>query len=522
MKRPSALVPVIAGFSVMLLLMAAVTAIGVTYVGSLSEQLTSTVSERNEKSELATSMRALNEGRYQVLMLASNTQDPFERDEVVMRLSHMAQEFIQLRDKFLALPLDEAELERWHTIRDEVNRVERGIAQVLIHLQADELGEAKALIQRNVWPVQTLMMAEWSKLVAMQRGKNQEAMAEARRASDKASRLTLALSAGAFGVGLIIAVFVVRLSRRLESALFEQKELAQVTLHAIGDAVIRFDQHERIAYLNPVAEQLLAIQGQAIIDLPLSDILRLTDSTNQSDLTRDIMHQTLQGQGSTLPRFARMQSGPGMEFDVEGSSTPIHTPDGDIIGGVLVLRDVTEDREMQRKLLWQADHDALTSLKNRRALEERLSQCLISKRASEFPLSVLYIDLDRFKPVNDSAGHAAGDELLRRIAHIMQIRIRDSDTLARMGGDEFAVLLTSCPTPMAEQIAHEIRENIGRLEFQWEGKSFHVGASIGIVHVPPHWASLDACLVAADAACYQAKHGGRDQVVVYAPPESIT
>ena len=515
MKRPSALVPVIAGFSVMLILMAAVTAIGVNYVRVLSGQLTAIVAERNEKAELATVMRAIHEARYQSLMLASTMHDPFMRDEELMRFSRMAHEFIAARDKFLTLPLDEQEFSLWRHIRDNVKHVESNVETALALLQLDQLDDAQLVIKRRLLPAQETMMAEWQKLVALQRGKNQEALNDARYASTQAQRLTLTLSAGAFFVGLGIAIFVVRLSRRLEKDLFEEKERAQVTLQAIGDAVIRFDTDSRIRYLNPVAEQLLGIQQSRGLGQALEQVMKLFNKEDRTGLNAELVTQTLAGERSFLPPTACLESGQGMEYEVEGSCAPIHTPEGDIMGGVLVLRDVTEARELHRKLLWQADHDGLTGLMNRRAFEDKVSRTMNSKRSNEFPLSLLFIDLDKFKPVNDTAGHAAGDELLRQLSRVMLARIRDTDLLARMGGDEFAVVLTACPNEMAERIAHLIKDSIGAFNFVWEGRTYQVGASIGVVHVPPTWATLDECLAAADAACYQAKQSGRGAVIVH-------
>lgn len=515
MKRPSALVPVIAGFSVMLILMAAVTAIGATYIRILSDQLTAIVAERNEKAELATAMRAVHEARYQALMLASNMADPFLRDEEIMRFSRMAREFIQARDKFLALPMDDAELGLWTQIRREVQAVEGDADHAIGLLQAERLEEARRLISQTLLPTQESMMSEWSKLVAMQRAKNQAAMSEARQASAKARQLTVALSASALVVGLIIAVFVIRLSRRLEKDLFEEKERAQVTLHAIGDAVLRFDGEKRIRYLNAVAEQLLGASASSVLDQPVESVMHLFDKTDRTDLTLPMVDDTLAGKHTNLPGTASLRSASGLEYEVEGSCAPIHAPEGEIMGGVLVMRDVTESREMHRKLLWQADHDSLTNLMNRRAFEERLSISLGSKRAGDFPMSLLYIDLDHFKPVNDTAGHAAGDEVLKQLAYVMQSRIRDTDFLARMGGDEFAIVLNTCPDDMAERIAQDIKDSISKYAFEWEGVSFKLGASIGVVHVPPHWSTLDECLAAADAACYKAKQNGRANVMVH-------
>jgi len=182
---------------------------------------------------------------------------------------------------------------------------------------------------------------------------------------------------------------------------------------------------------------------------------------------------------------------------------------------VLVIRDVSEERELNRKLIWQADHDSLTGLFNRRAFEERVSRALGSKRAGDLPMSLLFIDLDFFKQVNDSAGHAAGDELLRQLGGLMLSRIRESDLLARLGGDEFGIMLTACPHDVAEKIALAIRDSVANWHFNWENHGHRVGASIGVVHVPPHWSSLDECLAAADAACYKAKQNGRNDIVVH-------
>lgn len=499
----------------MLLLMAGVTAIGATYVRLLSDQLTAIVAERNEKAELATTMRAVHEARYQSLMLASSMPDAFLRDEELMRFSQLAREFIQARDKFLALPLDQAELDLWGRIRDEVRRVEIDSEQAISLLQADRLDEARHLVHQGLLPLQEDMMRTWTELVAMQREKNHAAMAEARQASAKARQLTIGLSAGAFLVGLVIAVFVIRLSRRLEKDLFEEKERAEITLHAIGDGVLRFDAFHRVRYLNPVAEQLVGLGGSAAVNHALESVLHLYEKGSRAELTTALVADTLAGDAHGLPANTCLLSATGVEYEVEGSCAPIHTAEGEIMGGVLILRDVTESRELNRKLQWQADHDSLTGLMNRRALEDRLRQALASKRAGDFPMSLLYIDLDHFKPVNDTAGGAAGDELLRRLAGVMRDRIRDTDLLARMGGDEFAIVLSACPDDMAESIARDLRDSLSNYSFQWEGRTFRVSASIGVVHVPPHWATLDECLAAADAACYKAKQNGRAGVVIH-------
>ncbi len=516
MRQPtSALVPVIAGFSVMLLLLLAVTAIGVTHIRQLSNQLTAIVSERNQKSEFAASMRGLHESRFQSMLLASSMEDAFARDEEIMRFSGMASEFIQIRDRFLNLPLDNSERVLWDDLRGEVKQVELLADQVIDLLQLHQLVQARQFINQVLAPHQEHMMQGWMKLLELQRHKNQQALEQAQAARDRAQKLAFALASTAMLVGSIIAIFVVRLSRRMEKDLFEEKERAQITLQAMGDAVLRIDEDGRVRYLNPIAEHLVGMAAHEANGQPIGEVLKLYEKESQIKITTRMSKDALSGTPCTLPHGIGLVSTQGMEYEIEGVCSPIHTPKGETIGAVLVLRDVTEARDMQRKLVWQANHDSLTSLVNRRAFEDKVSRTLSSKRVSEYPVSILFIDLDRFKYVNDTAGHAAGDDLLRQLGRLMYTRIREGDLLARIGGDEFGIMLISCPPENAENIAHLIKDSIANFNLIWNGEHYQVGASIGVVHVPPHWNSMDECLAAADAACYQAKQNGRNQVVVH-------
>ncbi|MDP2788370.1 MAG: diguanylate cyclase [Pseudomonadota bacterium] len=516
MKHPtSAMLPVIAGFSVMLLLLLAVTAIGVTHIRHLSDQLTAIVSERNQKSEYAATMLGLHEARFQSLLLASSLDDAFSRDEEAMRFSRMAREFIQVRDRFLALPLDAPERALWEAMRGEVRQVETHANEVLELLQSDQLPQARAYIKKELTPHQVRMMQGWARLLELQREKNQQALARAHAARDRAQKLAISLSAAALIIGAIIAVFVVRLSRRLEKDLFEEKERAQITLQAIGDAVVRIDEQLATCYLNPVAEHLLGLTSREAMGRPICEVLHLFKQEDRQEISTQISQEALRGAPCALPLGAGLTSAQGMEFEVEGVCSPIHSPDGEIMGAVLVLRDVTEARAMQRKLRWQTNHDTLTGLINRHEFEERVARALGSKRAAEFPASILLINLDRFKFVNDTAGHAAGDELLRQLGRLIQTRMREADLLARLGGDEFGVMLVACPPHAAEMIAHLLQESLAGFSFVWNGQHYQAGASIGVVHIPPHGASLDECMAAADAACHQAKHNGGNEVVIH-------
>ena len=184
-------------------------------------------------------------------------------------------------------------------------------------------------------------------------------------------------------------------------------------------------------------------------------------------------------------------------------------------GTIWIIEDVTEAHAQRERLVWTATHDALTGLKNRRAFETELGEA--TARAAQQPFCALFIDLDRFKQVNDTGGHAAGDALLRDIAQLLSAQVRKSDTVARLGGDEFAVLLDQCPLPKAQLIAEKMRHAVVEYRLAWlEGATFSVGTSIGLLPVDAAFVGAGAAAVlrAADAACYAAKRQGRNCVVL--------
>jgi diguanylate cyclase (GGDEF)-like protein len=209
----------------------------------------------------------------------------------------------------------------------------------------------------------------------------------------------------------------------------------------------------------------------------------------------------------------------GEEIAVAESAAPMHDAAGNIVGAVLVFDDVRQTRELTRQLSHQASPDALTGLLNRREFEHRLQQALENTRSNSAHYALCYIDLDQFKIVNDTCGHTAGDELLRELGALLQKRLRDSDVVARLGGDEFGILLPGCTMEDAEALAGEVRQAIRALHFVWDGKTFAVGASIGIVPLSASTQSVAEALSSADVACYAAKEQGRDRVHVSEPDD---
>jgi diguanylate cyclase (GGDEF)-like protein/PAS domain S-box-containing protein len=505
--------PIVAGFAVMILLLVMGAVVGISHVRMLSEQLITIVSERNQKVDLATTMKNLHDARYQAILLASETTDPFESDEQRMRFSSMVQQFIAARDRFLSLPLDAEEHAAWEEVRNELPKVQAIDDQAFDLIQNDHREEARKLIQSVLKQHQIHMMKQWDTLVAMQRGNNALAVKEANVARDRATNLLLGLSAAALLVAFSVAAFVIRLSRKLEADLYEERERALVTLRSIGDAVVRFDSGGRINFMNPVAETLLGVTARESETLSASEALRLFDRDTRADLTKPLLEDTQQGSNHALPASTCLLSGHGMEYEVEGKCSPIHASGGEVMGGVLVMSDVSEARELQRKLLWHSDHDALTGLANRHAFEERLSHSLGSKRAAQLPMTMIQIGIDDLRQVSEWAGHAGSDEMLRQLAHAMGSRVRDTDVLARLGHDEFGVLLLSCPDEMAHRIARQLRDSVLGYRLTWEGNSYQVGVHLGVVHLSSE--NQEECLDAVAKAGQQAREIGAGGIYVH-------
>jgi diguanylate cyclase (GGDEF)-like protein/PAS domain S-box-containing protein len=303
--------------------------------------------------------------------------------------------------------------------------------------------------------------------------------------------------------------------KRAEQAMFAEKERAQVTLQSIGDAVITTDREGRIDYMNPIAEQLSGWRGDEARGEKLGTVLRLLDQLTHSELENPLVRCLREGQLVHFAEHSVLQNRLGQEIEIEDSAAPIRDRNGEIVGAVVVFRDVTKERRLKRALSYQASHDALTGLINRREFDNRLADALQSAHEGHGPHALLYVDLDQFKVVNDTCGHPAGDRLLRDVTGLLQAHVRSADTIARLGGDEFGILVRHCTAEQAARIAENIRQGIRDYRFAWEQSTSSIGASIGVVEITVETDSVASLLSAADIACYAAKDSGRNRVHLY-------
>jgi diguanylate cyclase (GGDEF)-like protein/PAS domain S-box-containing protein len=303
-------------------------------------------------------------------------------------------------------------------------------------------------------------------------------------------------------------------------ALRREQERAIATLAAIGDGVIRTDAQGRIDYLNPAAEEMTGWRGDSASGRQAAEVFRLIDEVTREPLPDPVSLCLRERLIIRSAEHALLLSAGGREYSVHHSAAPIHDPAGRTLGVVLLFKDVTELRGVEREMIYLASHDALTGLLNRREFEARLDQAILGARLGQREHALLYLDLDEFKVVNDTCGHLVGDEMLKQVTALLRARVRRNDALARLGGDEFGVLLEDCPALAARQTAEEMRRSVRDFRFSHGEQVFEVGASIGLVPIGPSCGDLAQVMSAADAACYVAKERGRNRVHEYEPDDT--
>lgn len=300
------------------------------------------------------------------------------------------------------------------------------------------------------------------------------------------------------------------------------RSTAWETLDSLGEGIITTDVSGRIDYLNHAAEQLMGVSAIEAIGQTITDIISLVDESDRRSLGDPVRHCLATQSRVTVGRRGLMISRDGGdERSVELTVTPLKGQKGDLMGTVIVVRDVSELRGLTRQMSYQASHDALTGLVNRREFERRLEEALEVAHANTARHVLCYLDLDRFKVVNDSCGHMAGDNMLREVAALIKETVRDSDTVGRLGGDEFGMLLVGCPLEKARQIADDVVRKVNDYRFVWKDKIFNIGVSVGLVEISRESGAPEEIMSAADSACYVAKKRGNHVHVYSARDESV-
>jgi diguanylate cyclase (GGDEF)-like protein/PAS domain S-box-containing protein len=309
--------------------------------------------------------------------------------------------------------------------------------------------------------------------------------------------------------------------RRAEEELFQEKERAQVTLNSIGDAVLCTDTQGSVTYLNKVAETMTGWSGEEALGRPFSEVFRIINGETReravNPAQRALTEDTIVGLAADCVLVRR----DGTEAAIEDSAAPIHDRNGNVSGAVIVFHDVSQSRAMASKMEHQAKHDFLTGLPNRAQLMERLSQAIGLARRHDKQVALMFLDLDNFKHVNDTLGHAIGDRLLQSVSERLQKNVRSTDMVCRHGGDEFVILLDEIENPQGAELVAETLITAFSDPHVIDGEELDVTLSIGISVYPDDGDSEDTLISSADTAMFHAKAGGRNIYQFYSTDMNI-
>ncbi len=290
-----------------------------------------------------------------------------------------------------------------------------------------------------------------------------------------------------------------------------EKSKLETTLKAISNGVITLNRELEILYMNPKAESLLGVSETNYKDQNIFEYFNLSDTDENTKNVTKMFFDYLKIKGvwkNVMP--LNLETKLGEKLSIEVNAKGVKNNSGDISSYVIVIQDVTHTLAIENKLKWQATHDPLTHLLNRRGFESHLQRVVYRNNISNHVL--LFLDLDRFKIVNDVCGHQAGDSLLQQISELISIDVRATDVLSRLGGDEFGIILHDCTLDYALNLAERIKQSVAKFRFSWEKSLFSIGVSIGVSNIDKLTTDVDKIMNQADMACYAAKENGRNQV----------
>ncbi|MFK5914863.1 MAG: diguanylate cyclase [Woeseiaceae bacterium] len=369
-----------------------------------------------------------------------NTRDAFEFDDVYTAYLSYAGKFIRARLAFLDMPLAAEELEMIQQ-QGTLSHIAVPLQNKIIKLlEQEKYNQATHFLINKSIPAQNDVLTQISKIIDYQNIKNQQAVEETQVKLDESILIISIVAFIIFIITLVIAFYVFKKITQTEKQIYFEKELAQTTLHSIADGVITVDKDYLIQSINPTAELLADVKSKDVIGKSILNIYQ-----SESSITRKRINKNLSSQNIKRSLFDfTLTKKDGTKSEVEHTIAPIIDEDKNVLGAVIVLRDVTDMRTMEKRLSYQTSHDALTNLINRREFDVHLKQTIRKSRDGEEVHSLCFLDLDKFKIINDTSGHAAGDEFLKQIASTIKSLLRQTDILARLGGDEFAIILDNC------------------------------------------------------------------------------
>jgi len=479
-------------------------------------QINEIVTSNNKKSHLLVEMQQAARDKSLALYSMISSETSSEYDKVFMKFQFHTEVFDKARETLLSMPLSTTERDLIKH-QGKLSRIALPLQNIIIKfLHKERYRDAVKILTSKSIPAQNAVLAQISKIIKFQNNSNEQILSQLQNRLNNNIIFILVISIIIFILTALTSLHVISKITKTEKQLFFEKELAQTTLHSIGDGVITVDKNYTVQTINPVAEILTDVKSKDVIGENILSVYNEENSKQKSEINNHLINNNTE---RSLFDFTLTKKD-GEKYEVEHSITPIIDQTKNVLGAVIILRDVTKVRTMEKRLSYQASHDALTGLINRREFEVRIKQTLRNAQIENTVHSICFLDLDKFKIINDTSGHAAGDEFLKQVSNTIQSLLRQTDVLARLGGDEFGIILNSCSIEKAETICNQIIKKIRTTRFIWGENAFETGASIGIVPVTKHTASVSEIMGSVDAACYEAKNKGRNCTQIFQPDDS--
>jgi len=505
------------GFLVCISLLVGFMSYGTVKLDQSQQRVDALVAELASKISLVNTMRNNARERTVSLYAMVSAPDPFEQDEVFLSFNAYGFEFLVARKKLLSMNLDSTEkqlLEKQNLLTGIVVPVQDEVVDLV---KNDEIEAASELLNSKVTPLQKNTLQALIDLQQYQQQLSDEmTMVNAQKQTEMKRFIFILGAIGTF-LSVIVAIYVVRHINRIERKSHLEKELAELTLHSIDDAVITTCKESVITSMNPRAEQLTGWQESEAIGEPLKNVFKIFDQDSTIPIADPTVKALNLGRTIKSNENQLLLSLRGLHYAIGHTVSPVYDINNQQLGAVIVFRDETETRALSTQLQYQASHEIITGLMNRRAFESKLEACFrnYSGGNNGYVMSLLLIE--QFQLINDTCGHLACNELLRQLAKLLKQNMPDNDTLARLGSGEFGLLFSDCDIKQAQHNAQRLLHAVEQFRFTWKGQSFDVAANMGITPIGSLTANLSELFDAADSACYLAKNSGRNCAYVYQP-----
>jgi len=515
LKKSKTVFPLITGF---IGLMSLMSLLWLTHTTQIQEQFDIIEAEKQsaQKMHLIARLASIARERTKLTNKMYSVEDLFERDKIAMKLDVYASQFVKYKTELLKLPLtafEKNEIKFQNTIIPHILKSQRKAAELAMSNESELMKQGQQLLYVQVFPEQEKLLDSLEDMLSGLEENINKASALAYAKNLEYKKLSTVFLFIFLLLSFFIAFYSIKKTLSIERDLQVEKNIARLTLMSIGDAIVITDRNSNIVDINSTTETMLGMSRAKVVGQNFSSIINIEVDENHADINSYLKSAILNGVIQVVAENTSVYSPlKKRRCYVDILLSPINDY-ADIIGCIITLRDVTEKKHLHKKLEYQAKYDALTGLLNRHAFEEQY-QSIFNELSDNQTLSLCFMDLDKFKTINDSCGHKAGDEVLKQISRIIGSCLRAEDIVSRQGGDEFCILLKNCNAWQAKKIAHNLVRKISDYSITCDEQLFSLGCSVGIAQVSTRTSSYSDVMHQADIACYKAKDDGCHQVCI--------